>query len=322
MKYIELPEKLNIFMNLILANKILVLMIMALLLLTFLVINKNISKIKYLIYITFTFIIGLVITVITNSESLLATFDNIINKVFLNIYFPSVEVYLLILLFSIILTINSIVSKKIKNSYKVINIIMFFTLFFLLISFLLTIANKGVDIFDVNSVYTDESCIVLLQLSTQVFVLWLIIILIIYVVNAIIDRIDEQKEQLAIVPFNNDILSVNDNVVESFVEELKEIIIEQDEEIVELDDLYTENAPLEEDLVIENPIFAEKPKDIVKFNLDDYKVFSRILKDAIILNSYKDKITKKDLLDINALTGIYSKEEFELYTKMLNTYIN
>lgn len=322
MKYIELPEKLNIFMNLILANKILVLMIMALLLLTFLVINKNISKIKYLIYITFTFIIGLVITVITNSESLLATFDNIINKVFLNIYFPSVEVYLLILLFSIILTINSIVSKKIKNSYKVINIIMFFTLFFLLISFLLTIANKGVDIFDVNSVYTDESCIVLLQLSTQVFVLWLIIILIIYVVNAIIDRIDEQKEQLAIVPFNKDILSVNDNVVESFVEELKEIIIEQDEEIVELDDLYTENAPLEEDLVIENPIFAEKPKDIVKFNLDDYKVFSRILKDAIILNSYKDKITKKDLLDINALTGIYSKEEFELYTKMLNTYIN
>lgn len=322
MKYIELPEKLNIFMNLILANKILVLMVMALLLLTFLAINKNISKIKYLIYITFTFIIGLVITVITNSESLLATFDNIINKVFLNIYFPSVEVYLLILLFSIILTINSIVSKKIKNSYKVINIIMFFTLFFLLISFLLTIANKGVDIFDVNSVYADESCIVLLQLSTQVFVLWLIIILIIYVVNAIIDRIDEQKEQLAIVPFNNDILSVNDNIVESFVEELKEIIIEQDEEIVELDDLYTENAPLEEDLVIENPIFAEKPKDIVKFNLDDYKVFSRILKDAIILNSYKDKITKKDLLDINALTGIYSKEEFELYTKMLNTYIN
>lgn len=322
MKYIELPEKLNIFMNLILDNKILVLMIMALLLLTFLVINKNISKIKYLIYITFTFIIGLVITIITNSESLLATFDNIINKVFLNIYFPSVEVYLLILLFSIILTINSIVSKKIKNSYKVINIIMFFTLFFLLISFLLTIANKGIDIFDINSLYTDENCIVLLQLSTQVFVLWLIITLIIYVVNAIIDRIDEQKEQLPIVPFNQDILSVNDNVVESSVEELKEIIIEQDEEIVELDDLYIENAPLEEDLVIENPIFAEKPKDIVKFNLDDYKVFSRILKDAIILNSYKDKITKKDLLDINALTGIYSKEEFELYTKMLNMYIN
>lgn len=322
MKYIELPEKLNIFMNLILDNKILVLMIMALLLLTFLVINKNISKIKYLIYITFTFIIGLVITIITNSESLLATFDNIINKVFLNIYFPSVEVYLLILLFSIILTINSIVSKKIKNSYKVINIIMFFTLFFLLISFLLTIANKGIDIFDINSLYTDESCIVLLQLSTQVFVLWLIITLIIYVVNAIIDRIDEQNEQLPIVPFNQDILSVNDNVVESSVEELKEIIIEQDEEIVELDDLYIENAPLEEDLVIENPIFAEKPKDIVKFNLDEYKVFSRILKDAIILNSYKDKITKKDLLDINALTGIYSKEEFELYTKMLNMYIN
>lgn len=322
MKYIELPEKLNIFMNLILDNKILVLMIMALLLLTFLVINKNISKIKYLIYITFTFIIGLVITIITNSDSLLATFDNIINKVFLNIYFPSVEVYLLILLFSIILTINSIVSKKIKNSYKVINIIMFFTLFFLLISFLLTIANKGIDIFDINSLYTDESCIVLLQLSTQVFVLWLIITLIIYVINAIIDRIDEQKEQLPIVPFNQDILSINDDVVESSVEELKDIIIQQDEEIIELDDLYIDNAPLEEDLVIENPIFAEKTKDIVKFNLDDYKVFSRILKDAIILNSYKDKITKKDLLDINALTGIYSKEEFELYTKMLNMYIN
>jgi len=57
-------------------------------------------------------------------------------------------------------------------------------------------------------------------------------------------------------------------------------------------------------------------------SLEEYKVFSRMLKDTILLNSYKDKITKEDMLNPVSLKSIYSNEEYAIYKKMLKTYID
>lgn len=313
MRYIELPEKMEIFMNLILDYKILTTVIISLLLLLVLFVNKKISKKKYLIVTTIIFLIALVITILTNSNELLTTFDNIINNVFKDIYFPSVEVYLFILLVSIIVTSNSILNKKIKSSYKIINILMFFTLFFLLLSFLLTIANKDVDIFNKSSIYTNENCIVLLQLSTQVFIIWIIISLIIYIINVIMDRTDKKIQPL----------EITNNIIKPSYDDLIEVIVENDEEkiVYEQEDFITE---IGSDLVIENPIIENVSvvRDKTKFTLNDYKIFSCMLKDTIILNKNKNKITKQDMLNINVLEGLYSKEEFEIYKMMLNAYID
>jgi len=328
MRYIELPEKLEIFMNIILNYETLIVILIALLLLTFLFINKNISKKIYLVLSIITFVIGLVATIITNHETLLPMFNNIINNVFIDMYFPSIEVYLVMLGVSLIILIVSLLSSKMKKSYKISNILMFFTLFFLLISFLLIVSDNVIDIFNQNSVYTNESCIVLLQLSTQAFVIWLVITLIIYIINTIVEKVEVKStntvSQNIVVESEviNNIDEPKKNNNKLLANELIEIIIENDEEFINFEQeeaVNTLNLELvEDDFVIENPII----RPITKFSLDEYKVFSRMLKDTIMLNSYKEKITKEDMLNPVSLRSIYSNEEYAIYKKMLNSYID
>jgi len=325
MRYIELPEKLEIFMDIILNYELLIVMLITLLILTFLVINKNISKKKYLTLSFTTFLIGLVATIILNNEVLMPMFNDIIKNVFIDIYFPSVEIYLLMLSVSLVVLIISLLSSKMKKTYKISNILMFFTLFFLLISFLLIVSDDVIDIFNQNSIYTNESCIVLLQLSTQTFEIWLVITLIIYIINTIVEKVDVKNKniKLELVDNNNiEPVVVTNSNNQVFADELIEIIIENDEEIINFDKEESLNDIItkleEDDFVIENPII----RPVTKFSLEEYKVFSRMLKDTILLNSYKDKITKEDMLNPVSLKSIYSNEEYAIYKKMLKTYID
>ena len=302
MKYIELPDKMKILLDLILEYKILVVMIILTLLFTFLLVNKTINKRKYIRLLGFLLMLGLIITVIINIESLQVTLDSIITNIFTDIYFPSVEVYIFILSVMVIAIVNTFVNKNMLNAYKINNTIMFFTLVFLLISFLLTISNNDIDIFDKTSIYTDVNSLVLLQLSTTVFILWLLISIIIYTINSIIKRvtIKEEKDikEEIITPIHKD----------NFID--KEIVIQNDEEII--NDIVDEN-----DLIIENPIIQKTDK----FSLEDYKIFNKILKNMIMLNSYKDKITVSDMLNPIAL-GMYTEKEYDIYKKILQSYID
>ena len=208
------------------------------------------------------------------------------------------------------------------RSLALSNISMFFITFFLFISFLITVASNNIDIFDKASIYTNQNAIVLLQLSTSVFVLWLLISLIIYIVNVVVDRIDIKKKANL-----EDILQPMDtNLVENTIidEELDNVIVENDEEYVVPNILvdkpvYVEPIiELEEDgFLIENPEIDEN----TKFSLDDYRSFNRMLKTSILLNSYKDNITMEDMLNPNTL-GEYTEEEYNTYKKMLANYMN
>lgn len=308
MRYIELPEKMKILIDLILEYKILVIMVMLILIFTFLLINKTIDKKKYIKLIGISFLIGLVITIVINVESLRVTLDNIINNVFTDIYFPSIEVYIFILSVMLIAIVNTFVNKDMSNAYKINNTVIFFTLVFLLISFLLTISDNSIDIFDKTSIYTNVNCLVLLQLSTTVFIVWLLISLLIYTINSIIKRLSV-KEKITIEP-----VKVEENILPTYKDNLmdQEIVIQNDEEIINDTKIVDNN-----DLIVENPIIQKTDK----FSLEDYKIFNQILKNMIMLNSYKDKITVSDILNPAAL-GMYTKKEYDIYKKILQTYID
>ena len=323
MKYIELPEKISILVNLILESKILIVALMAILILTFMFVNKNISKIKYFILMTLSLIAALAMTIITNTKTLFTTFDNIINNVFMNIYFPSVEFYIFMLVFMLFFTLNSIINVKVRKANKINNILMFFITFFLFISFLITIASNNIDIFNKSSIYTNQNAIVLLQLSTSIFVLWLLISLIIYIINVIVDRIelsDVKQENLA---YSTNLATEANKDVNK---KLYDVILEDDEEKISSNNnlstnkpLYSEsNIELEEDsFIIENPVMD----DSTKFSLDEYRVFNRMLKTSMLLNRYKDNITMEDMLNPYTL-GEYTDEEYNIYKKMLVNYMS
>ena len=122
--------------------------------------------------------------------------------------------------------------------------------------------------------------------------------MIIYLVNFISNKINPDSKVVVEEKVNNEIFD-------------KQIVIENDELVI--DDI----PKVEDDVIIEQPVIVKEEK----FSLNDYKVFNRMLKTSLMLNRYKDHITVNDML--NPMTvGPCTEEEYQIYKKMLHTYID
>lgn len=307
MDYMNIIEKLQIFMNLITNSQLLMGTIVLIVLSVLLFLNKQINNKKLFRVVLLINIGAFLIMAFFNSEQLITMYNSIIDKIFMNFYFPSVEVYLFILLFMFVVLFVSIFNIKMKKSYKVTNIITFFTFFYLFLMLLNIIITNNLNIFDISSIYTNKEVVAILELSTLVYALWLIILLIISISNTVYAYILNRKKN-----------KINQDVGDS-VETLRQeaYISTVDNNYAPVAEVgYSFNEEKENDVLIEQSNVADE-----NYTLQDYKVFNSMLKQIIILNGYKPKITLEDLLDDNML-AIFSEEEVALYKKILLSTVN
>ena len=295
-------EKMQIFMNLITNSQLLMGTIVLIALLILLFLNKQISKKKLFRAVLFVNVGSFIILLYLNYEKLINIYNNIIDKIFMNLYFPSIEIYLFILLFMIIVLFVSLFNFKMRKSYKITNIISFFSFFYLFLMLVSIVVNNNINIFDASSVYTNKEAVAILELSTLVYVLWLTVILIIGVSNTIYLYILNRRKSEA--------KSVVDDSVELLRQEAYIVPEKKEEDKV---------TPVEPKISVVPIMEAEN--NINKYSLQDYRIFNSMLKQVIILNSYKPKITLNDLLDDNMLS-IFSKEDVVLYKKILLNTLN
>lgn len=302
MDYMNIIDKLQIFMNLITNSQLLMGTIVLIALSILLFLNKQINN-KKLFGIVFLINIGaFLILLFFNSQQLISMYNSIIDKIFMNFYFPSVEVYLFILLFMFVVLFVSIFNIKMKKCYKITNIITFFTFFYLFLMLLYVIITNNLNIFDINSIYTNKDAVAILELSTLIYCVWIIILLIISISNTTYAYILNKKKY-----------KINNNVSDS-VELLRQeayVVPEYNEE----DNFVTKEPALVNDVAV------ELNSDTNSYTLQDYKTFNSMLKQIIILNGYKSKITLNDLLDDNMLS-IFSKDDVDLYKKILLNTLN
>lgn len=309
MDYMNIIEKLQIFMNLITNSQLLMGTIVLIALSILLFLNKQINNKKLFRVILLINIGAFLIMLFLNSEQLITMYNSIIDKIFMNFYFPSVEVYLFLLLFMIVVLLVSMFNFKMKRSYKVTNMIAFFSFFYLFLMLVNIIVTNKLNIFDINSIYTNKDAVAILELSTLVCVLWLIILLIISISNTVYAYILNKRKN-----------EVTQEVGDS-VDALREEAYTDN-----IDDSYIPNGEFEYSLSesVNNEVLVEKNNiniDKKSYSLEDYKTFNSILKQIIILNGYKSKITLEDLLNENML-AIFSEEEVTLYKKILLSTIN
>ena len=302
MNYMNFLEKMQIFMNLITNSQLLMGTIVLIALLILLFLNKQISKKKLFRAVLFVNVGSFIILLYLNYEKLINIYNNIIDKIFMNLYFPSIEIYLFILLFMIIVLFVSLFNFKMRKSYKITNIISFFSFFYLFLMLVSIVVNNNINIFDASSVYTNKEAVAILELSTLVYVLWLTVILIIGVSNTIYLYILNRRKSEA--------KSVVDDSVELLRQEAYIVPEKKEEDKV---------TPVEPKISVVPIMEAEN--NINKYSLQDYRIFNSMLKQVIILNSYKPKITLNDLLDDNMLS-IFSKEDVVLYKKILLNTLN
>lgn len=171
----SLIEKINILMKLISSSSLfLVFSMIGISILIFFIIciarNKKINK--WILLGTFLFIGVLIL--INYSGVIFNILDAIIDSVFKALYFPNLPIYTSILLISNICFIISIVSKKQTKLIKIIDLISSTILDFIFILIINVVSKYNINIYEEINLYTNSTLLVLLELSTGIFVSWIL----------------------------------------------------------------------------------------------------------------------------------------------------
>lgn len=337
MTYLSFIEKFKILFDILLDYEFILVFSVLLLILTFLYMLKMFDSKKYMLYMTLSFIIMFVVSIVSNYKILSNTFDNFATIFFANIYFPSIYVYIGVLVISFVFFIVSILNVMLKKIYKIINSIMFVinNIFFVIV--LNIIAKNKIDIFSVNSLYSNTNLVVILELSMGLFILWVLSLITVYVTNCICDRMVSKKVVKNDIQESvfNPVLEVTNNLVSDSTigNELESNILEEPtvvETISTCDDslLSYENTVDEQNIVsvLEPQITFN---DILNggvpvyyyndSNVEDFDVLQNLSGDESI-NIEKENLSFNDintLLDTETYEKISNVDEYSVEEKTI-----
>ncbi len=153
--------------------------------------NKKIGKTLFII--GWLFIISFII--IRYNSYIGQIFDNLINQIFMQIFFPNLATYVIIIVITNIIFLISINKKDIKNLTKFINSIFFIIIMVMMIYTLEQIISNNINIYDTEEVYTNQNVLVLIESTTILFTIWMIILLSKLAISKLIKKSDEKIKE-------------------------------------------------------------------------------------------------------------------------------
>lgn len=328
MKFTNIFEKIGMIFDMIISSNLLIilvfLMIGAILLkLSNKINNKKLGIILYLIQLS-----GLVYMILTNTEYLSNLGNDIVDGIFMNFYFPSIYIYLVVFTFTFIIFMITLLNRYLSNTYKVITNIYFYTFNFLFILFIYVICLNDIDVFDKLSLFTCNSALILLELSISLFFIYLVVTALIYITNYLIVKVSVKNvvkvdnKQEVMVP--NTLLEVPQVNVDNESYDKVEVIPEDNNEVaISFNDVVDNlNRNDNVDLVPEISLNDIKPSYV----MNDYKFI-----DPDLFNEkstlYGDKELKERMNFIDLSLIEQPKEEtltlkdYKLFSNMLKTIL-
>lgn len=109
--------------------------------------------------------------------------DYLIDNILIILCFPNLAVYIAMIIFLNIVMIKSVFSKKITNINKIIYIIVYSSIHFILILILNLINKNNINVYDQTSLYSNQELLNLVSLSVIIFILWTLYNIITYFIN-------------------------------------------------------------------------------------------------------------------------------------------
>ena len=284
MSKLSFLEKVKILIELSKSSKLFIVLLIILLFLGIGLINTNKKNEKFH---KLVFSIVIIITLGYLYISFRSSLDQMINYMMDNFFivalFPNIAIYLAALIITNIIVWISIFSFKSSKQIKVLNVIVFIIMNYIL-ALLLNVVNKEtLDIYSQSSIYENKLSSALISLSSIIFIVW-IIFLIIYKLLLIYTRKDYKPK-------------------------VKKVIVRK--KVKKLPDNY---MPFESPMYIKaknNTIKSKTfaPDEIEKMlTLDDYKLLLKIL------NEHKEKDKEKNRI-IND-----QQQELKKYNELLELY--
>lgn len=274
MKYLSIIEKFKILFDTLMSFKFIFILIILMLILTILFICKKMSNKKYVIFMSLSMVLTFIISIVKNHKILSNTFDNFTTIFFNGIYFPSIYIYISVLIVILLAFITSILNSKKKKIYKIINSVTFIinNIFFIII--LNIIAKNNINVFELSSLYTNKSLVAILELNMGLFILWITTLSIIYITNIICDKITSKK-----------------NVTEETLAKDVEPIIEK---MNTTEDLLSKEENLFIKDVTDVPMVKEEMLTNTNTVINDKVTFNDILNGLVPVTYYDSKINNQN----------------------------
>ena len=333
MTYTSIIEKLQYLFEFIQSSYVYMIFIGIVMLLIFVRIFKKIKNNKFMIIMTIVYLTLFGIVIFNNYQNLGSTFDSIIDNIFTNIYFPSIYAYLFILGVVDIAFLISTFNIKIEKIYKIVNGVCFGIIQFILVIVMEIIAGNNIDVFDKSSLFTNVGLVAMLELSVNVFIVWLIVLGGIYVVNIITERIlakgtDKILENTPAVMNDRDLeVVINNNIESDYLYDNK--TTNAIENNFSLNDLVHKSVGIEVDKEvisnannISNNMVYKTNSDInsvskpvnnntnnVKEDIDSASVFDMILNNTLPVKK-EEPVIEKNITN-------YTLNDYKLFNKML-----
>lgn len=250
-------EKMSIIFELFSHNPFVLLLLLFIIVITVTLLISLYTKkkcIKYLApFLYLLFIIVLLVNYYTNITKGIALF---IDDLFFQVYFPSIALYIFILLINLIVLFCSFNMKKITKYSKIVNAISFSILQLLFALFLFVITNQKLDVTDWTSLYQNKEVLAILEISMSVFIGWLLLIVVGYSMRTINKKADLKEEQTII---NKDELTMLNELVKKNVFKLSEEV-ERLKQQLTLEREYNKKQLLiiEQKIELSNKFFIDK----------------------------------------------------------------
>lgn len=172
-------DKIKILSDIISSSNIFIIAIIIFIILGFLFATTNKSNYKSSRKVYILMYLGIIsIIFITYNSSLSKMFDYMMNNFFIAVYFPNLAIYLAAIIATNIITWVSIFDFKNSKILKVINVVVFCIIHYLLVLILNIITEKNLDVFTQTSIYGNKQVLALIELTSTLFVVWIIFLIV------------------------------------------------------------------------------------------------------------------------------------------------
>ena len=323
MTYTTILEKILTLINIISTSYIYIGFGIISILLLLLLIFKKISKKTCFIIISIITKLILGYTVYLYYDTISKLINDIVDNIFLNIYFPSIYAYLFVILIINIFTITNILKPKGEKVYKTINGVTLTLTNFILILILEILAKNKIEVFNKASIFSNPTLITLLELSINIFIIWLITLLSTYIIKNITTRIILRKEsrklaqEPAVLENNIQELTPVFNPAYAFIpEEPNKFIPNFTISTKDLEEYKELNNEVKEEVsIIENKILNDNTFDLSAF------IPKKQVPEQLSIIEEKQS-TSNDILDkiLNNNLSFIKEEVKEDFTEVKNTY--
>jgi hypothetical protein len=217
-----------------------------------------------------------------------------------------------------IVTVTTFLNKKSKNSYKIADGICFFSTKFILALIMEVIAMNKIDVFNKKSLFGNKNLVVLLETSMNIFIIWGLAIVIIYITEKIGERImtrEEETKPVENIAKDLNILEVYDDekVVDDYLDD-NSVVTEYDNDAVSLIEDSSFNE--ESDNLIDNYIDEQDTSSLLEISVEDDKLPNPQLD---ILNKIEDTNENINNIDVkdNEIGINNTLSSDELFNKLL-----